>query len=71
MYREGNSMKILKIIAKNLPLFEEELEIDFYAEARVNRNSKDELFHLFSNKNIDFYLNRTLTFIGKNAAGKL
>lgn len=66
MYREGNSMKILKIIAKNLPLFEEELEIDFYAEARVNPNSKDELFHLFSN----FYLNRTLTFIGKNAAGK-
>lgn len=59
-------MKILKIIAKNLPLFEEELEIDFYAEARVNPNSKDELFHLFSN----FYLNRTLTFIGKNAAGK-
>lgn len=70
MYREGNSMKILKIIAKNLPLFEKELEIDFYAEARINPNSKDELFHLFSNRYIEFYLNRTLTFIGKNAAGK-
>lgn len=59
-------MKLLKIRIDNLPFFEVGTEIDFLAEGRVNEGEKHELIHLFKS----FYLNRTLTFTGLNAAGK-
>lgn len=59
-------MKLLKIRIENLPFFEAGTEIDFLAEGRVSESEKHELIHLFKN----FYLNRTLTFTGLNAAGK-
>ena len=36
---EGN-MKILRITAKGLPLFKEELDISFYAQQRVTEEDK-------------------------------
>lgn len=59
-------MKLLKVIVKGLPLFNNDLEIDFFAEGKVYENEKHELNHLFGN----FYLNKTLTFTGRNASGK-
>lgn len=59
-------MKILKIIAENLPLFNEVLEIDFIAESRVTAEEAHNLINIFDN----YYLNRSLTFTGLNASGK-
>ena len=59
-------MKLLKVIAENLPLFNNKLEIDFFAEGRVSQNERHELNHLFGN----FYLNKTISFTGINASGK-
>lgn len=59
-------MKILKIVAKGLPLFKETVEIDFYAKKRVSAEKKKNLYHLFLN----IYLNPAISFIGVNASGK-
>lgn len=59
-------MKLLKIKIEKLPFFEAGTEIDFLAEGRVSTNENHELIHLFKH----FYLNKTLTFTGLNAAGK-
>jgi len=59
-------MKLLKVIAENLPLFNNKLEIDFFAEGRVSQEERHELNHLFGN----FYLNKTISFTGINASGK-
>lgn len=59
-------MKLLKIRAEGLPLIDNDTEIDFLTESPVRGNEQHELIHLFKN----FYLNRTLTFTGLNAAGK-
>lgn len=63
-------MKILKIVAKNLPLFEETCEIDFLATQRVSNDDKEKLNLLFSNYKNNFYLNNVISFIGINASGK-
>ena len=59
-------MKLLKVVAKGLPLFHQNLEIDFFADGRVYQEEKHELNHLFGN----LYLNKTLSFTGINASGK-
>lgn len=59
-------MKILRITAKGLQLFKEELDISFFAQQRVADDDKDLLHSLFSN----IYMNCSNAFIGINAAGK-
>ena len=59
-------MKVLRITAKGLPLFKEELDISFNAQQRVAEDDKDMLYSLFSN----IYMNCANAFIGINAAGK-
>ncbi len=59
-------MKLIQITAKGLPLFDEELELKFYAQQRVAQEDKSALYPLFSN----IYLNPTSSFIGVNASGK-
>ena len=59
-------MRVLRITAKGLPLFKEELDISFFAQQRVADDDKDLLYSLFSN----VYLNCANAFIGINAAGK-
>ena len=59
-------MKVLRITAKGLPLFKEELDISFFAQQRVADDDKDLLHLLFSN----VYMNCSNAFIGINAAGK-
>ena len=56
----------MRITAKGLPLFKEELDISFFAQQRVADDDKDLLYSLFSN----VYLNCANAFIGINAAGK-
>ena len=59
-------MKVLRIIAKGLPLFKQELDLVFYAQQRVNEVDKESLIQLSQNT----YLNTTNAFIGINASGK-
>lgn len=59
-------MRVLRITAKGLQLFKEELDISFFAQQRVADDDKDLLYPLFSN----VYMNCSNAFIGINAAGK-
>lgn len=59
-------MKILKIQASGLKLFEEELEIDFYARQRVTSDKNEMLTNVFSN----IYINNVISMVGVNASGK-
>ena len=59
-------MKVLKIEAKGLKLFKNEISIDFYAKQRVSLDKNEMLTNLFSN----VYINNVISFIGKNASGK-
>lgn len=59
-------MKILKLIIKGLPLFKNNLNIDFVAQQRVDDDDKEQLHNVFSN----IYTNQVLSFIGINASGK-
>ena len=59
-------MKILKIVAKNLKLFSNSLEIDFTTTQRV-RNDKSEMLYKISPQ---IYQNNAIAFIGINASGK-
>ena len=59
-------MKIVRIIARGLPLFRQELDIQFYARQRVSENDTESLYHLGSN----IYLHTAKAFIGVNASGK-
>ena len=63
-------MKLLKLTIKGLPLFKNDLDIDFIAQRRVDNNDKEYLYHLFSNTNVNVYINQTISFIGLNASGK-
>ena len=42
-------MKILRITAQGLPLFKQELDLEFYTQQRVGEDDKDKLFALKSN----------------------
>lgn len=59
-------MKILKIQASGLKLFEEEIEIDFYARQRVTSDKNEMLTNVFSN----IYINNVISMVGVNASGK-
>ena len=59
-------MKLLRITAEGLPLFNGNLDLSFYAQQRVMGEHKNILYPLFSN----IYLNSANGFIGINASGK-
>jgi len=59
-------MKLLKIEAKGLPLFKQDIDINFVASQRVSEEDRNSLHSLFSN----VYLNPTEAIIGINASGK-
>ncbi len=61
-------MKILQITAQGLPLFKQELEINFYALQRVGEDDKEILFKLSTKPSV--YLHAANAFIGINASGK-
>ena len=63
-------MKILKLIATGLPLFQEKCEIDFLALQRVTEENAEKMSCAFSNNTKEFYQNNVLSFIGINASGK-
>lgn len=59
-------MKILKIQATGLKLFNGTLEIDFYAKQRVSSDKNEMLTNIDSN----FYINNVISLAGINASGK-
>ncbi len=59
-------MKLLKITAKGLDLFKEEVSIDFFASQQVREIDTDSVNKLFSN----IYTNNAISFVGVNASGK-
>lgn len=59
-------MRLLKIVAKGLPLFKEEVEIDFYAEQRVSENNQEMVSHCVGS----IYTNNVISIVGINASGK-
>ena len=67
---KGDVMKILKLIATGLPLFDKKCEIDFLALQRVTEENAESMSCVFSNSIKEFYQNNVLSFIGINASGK-
>lgn len=63
-------MKILKIAAKDLPLFNGICEIDFLPQQRVNSENAENMSELFSTSSNTFYKNNVISFTGINASGK-
>lgn len=63
-------MKILKIAAKDLPLFNGICEIDFLPQQRVNSENAENMSELFSTPSNTFYKSNVLSFTGINASGK-
>lgn len=61
-------MKIFRIKASGLPLFNEELDIKFYSTQRVSDDDKTSLIEI--SKKPALYLNPSTVFIGINASGK-
>lgn len=61
-------MKLLSVSAKGLPLFKDEIKINFIAQQRVAEEDKH-LLHQFRSDS-DFYLNCVEAMIGINASGK-
>ncbi len=59
-------MKLLKITAEGLPLFDGTLELPFYASQRISNLENDGISNLFSN----YYSNNVEIFAGINASGK-
>lgn len=59
-------MKLLKITAEGLPLFDGTLELPFYASQRISNLESDGIFNLFSS----FFSNNVEIFAGINASGK-
>lgn len=55
-------MKVLKISAEGLPLFNGRREIDFTATQRITPESADKMNLLFSQNSQNYYLNRELVF---------
>ena len=59
-------MKLLKIVINGLPHFQNELDLDFVAQQRVDDYDKERLCNVFSN----IYVNKAISFVGINASGK-
>ncbi|HIY05839.1 MAG TPA: ATP-binding protein, partial [Candidatus Evtepia faecigallinarum] len=63
-------MKLLKIRASGIPLFQEHCEIDFLALQRVTEDNAKEMSCVFHTGLQEFYQNNVLSVIGINASGK-
>lgn len=63
-------MKLLKIRASGIPLFQEHCEIDFLALQRVTETNAKEMSCVFHTGLQKFYQNNVLSVIGINASGK-
>lgn len=63
-------MKLLKITASGLPLFQDKCEIDFYALQRVSSDNAEKMSRLFSTSTQTYHQNNVMSFIGINASGK-
>lgn len=63
-------MKILKISASGLPLFEKKCEIDFIAQQRVSADNAENLHCISLSNSHKYHLNNVISFIGVNASGK-
>lgn len=61
-------MRVLRICAQGLPLFKDTLEIDFFAQQRVDEDDKECLYQICTKPSI--YLHTANAFIGINASGK-
>jgi hypothetical protein len=61
-------MKLLRINVQGLPLFKQELDINFYATQRVCQDDKENLYLLVDKPGI--YLHTSNSLIGINASGK-
>ncbi|MDO4280774.1 MAG: AAA family ATPase [Peptococcaceae bacterium] len=59
-------MRILRIRAKGLPLYQDAVDISFFASQRVQFNHQDAVSNLFSN----IAINNAEAFVGINASGK-
>lgn len=60
-------MKLLKIKAKGLNLFEDDIEIDFFAKQKVARKNENGMVtNLFNS----IYINNIISLVGINASGK-
>lgn len=59
-------MKVLRIRAEGIPLYEAPFDISFLAAQRVQSNHLESVSHLFGN----VYVNNVEAFIGINASGK-
>ena len=63
-------MKILKISASGLPMFQGTCEIDFLALQRVTEENALKMGQVFNSETQKYYQNNVLSIIGINAAGK-
>lgn len=63
-------MKLLKISASGIPLFQDRCEIDFLSLQRVTEDNAEKMSKLFRAGIQDFYQNNVLSVVGINASGK-
>lgn len=59
-------MHLLKIVVDGLVLFEDKIDIDFYAEQRVSSDNNEMVSPCFGN----VYTNNVMSIVGINASGK-
>ena len=63
-------MRLLKIRATGLPLFDKVCEIDFVASQRVSCDDAEKMNLIFSKGSKKYYSSNVISFIGINASGK-
>lgn len=66
MNKEDSKMRLLKINVNGLSLFNESLDIDFFAEQRVSSDNNEMVSKCFGN----IYTNNAISIVGINASGK-
>lgn len=66
MPKKGGDMKLLGVKATGLPLFNDDIRINFIATDKIYEYHKDNLYKLFNNT----YINPTNLITGINASGK-
>ena len=59
-------MKLLRIEANGIYLFNKNVVIDFFAEQRISHKNDECLYNVFNN----IYINNAISFVGINASGK-
>lgn len=63
-------MKMLKIVANGLPLFQGTCVIDFVPIQRINEEATEKMDCIYSDNQRHFYLNQAIAVVGVNASGK-